>query len=115
MRNLQLYIQGNRVELGSNDSLILKRIVKDITDPKKLFSDFSRDFSVPASKSNNKLFKHYHRSDITNGIDSRSLLAAEIRLNHKSYKKGNIEILSVKLKNGRPESYKIVFYGSFCL
>lgn len=111
MRNLQLYIQGNRVELGNNDSLILKRIVKDITNPKKLFSDFSRDFSVPASKSNNKLFKHYHRSDITNGVDSRSLLTAEIRLNHKTYKKGNVEILSVKLKNGRPESYKIVFYG----
>ncbi len=111
MRNLQLYIQGNRVELGGDDSLILKRIVKDLADPKKLFSDFTRDFSVPASKSNNKLFKHYHRSDITNGVDSRSLLTAEIRLNHKSYKKGNVEIISVKLKNGRPESYKIVFYG----
>ncbi len=111
MSKINLIVSGELVELFDYESITLKRIIKDVKNPKKLFTDYSRRFTVPASKNNNRIFKHYYRADITNGIDARSMIDAEIRVNHINYKKGNVEVLGVEMRDGKPYSYNIIFYG----
>jgi hypothetical protein len=108
---LQIFIEGTQVDLFEDEKVTIKKLVKDIKDPKKLFTDFSKSFQVPASKANNKLFKHYYRSDILDGLDARTLLSAEVRINFIGFAKGNIEVESVDMRDGKPFAYNINFYG----
>lgn len=111
MQKLNLFVEGQLVDFFEDESISLKRVVKDLSDPKKLFTDYSKTFDVPASRKNNRIFKHYYRSEITNGIDARSFLSAELRVNMQSFQAGNVEVRSVNMKDGKPESYSVVFYG----
>ena len=78
------------LEMFGDEGISIKSVVKDLSDPKKLFTEFSRSFTVPASKANNAIFKHYYNVDITNGLDSRELIPAKILMNNTTYKVGNI-------------------------
>lgn len=94
-----------------SESVTFKQIIKDLQDPAKLFTDYSRSFAVPASKNNNKLFKHYYNINIDNGVDARALLPCRIEMNGNTYKFGNINLEGVKMSNGRPMVYNIRFIG----
>ena len=111
MQKLQIFVEGQSLDLFDFETIQLKRVIKDIQDPSKLFTDYSRSFEVPATKQNNKIFKHYYRSDVTNGIDARAMISAELRLNLVNFKKGNIEVKAANMRDGKPYSYEIVFYG----
>ena len=56
---LQLYIEGQQVELHDNESVVLNQSLQNVRDIKKIFTDFTQTFNVPASKVNNKVFKHF--------------------------------------------------------
>jgi len=56
MLNLQLYIEGQEVDLFKDESVNLTQSLQDVKDIEKVFTDFSRTFSVPASRANNKIF-----------------------------------------------------------
>jgi hypothetical protein len=71
---IQIKIEGTRLDLYKDEGIVLKQLIKDFRDPKSLFTDFSRSFTVPASKTNNKLFKHYYNVNISDGIDAREYL-----------------------------------------
>jgi hypothetical protein len=57
--NINLFVNDELVDMFDFESISLKRIVKDLSEPDKLFTDYSRSFSVPASRRNNRIFKHY--------------------------------------------------------
>ena len=59
MQTLQLYIEGQRIDLFKDENVSLTQSIKNVKDISKIFTDFSKTFSVPASKENNKVFKHY--------------------------------------------------------
>ena len=59
MLQLQLYIEGQEVELYKDESITLTQSIQDIKDISKVFTDFTKTFNVPASKANNKIFKHF--------------------------------------------------------
>lgn len=99
------------VDLFQAENLVIKQVVKDVTDPAKLFTDYSRDLTVPASKVNNRIFKHYYNLDIDNGFDARRLVPAAILIGNVTYKLGNVALESVSMKGGVAESYSIRFYG----
>lgn len=99
------------LDMFSDEGISIKSVVKDMNDPKKLFTDFSRSFTLPASKRNNKVFKHYYNIDIKNGIDSRELLPAKILMNNSVYKTGNIRVDSVRVRGGLAIQYKVTFIG----
>lgn len=99
------------LDMFGDEGISIKQIIKDLKDPKKLFTDYSRSFTVPASKKNNRIFKHYYNIDITNGLDSRELVPARILMNNVTYKLGNIRVDSVKMNKGVAMSYKITFIG----
>ena len=111
MQSIQLYIDGQRVELFKDESISLTQSIQNVRDVAKVFTDFSKTFSVPASKTNNKIFKHYYNFDIINGYDARTRAAGEIELNHLPFRKGYIKLEGVNLKDNKPHTYKITFFG----
>lgn len=112
MQTIQLYIEGTRVDMFKDESVTITDTIKNIKDVSKIFTEFSKTFSLPASKTNNKLFKHYYNFNIVNGYDARVRVTARIELNHLPYKKGFVKLEGVKLKDNKPHTYKITFFGN---
>jgi hypothetical protein len=111
MLQLQLYIDGQEVELHDNESVVLTQSLQDILDIQKVFTDYTRTFNVPASKNNNKIFKHYH-NPIIKDTDTLVSRPAELHLNHEPFRSGRIKQESVELQNGSPLNYRITFFGN---
>ena len=112
MQTIELYIQGQRVELFKDESVSLTQSIQNVKDISKIFTDFSKSFTVPASKTNNKIFKHYYNFNIENGFDGRTKKDALIELNHLPFRDGKIKLEGVDLKNNVPYTYRITFFGS---
>ena len=112
MRRLQLYIEDQRVDLFKDESVSLTQTIKNVKDLKKVFTEFTQTFSVPASSVNNKIFKHYYNFDISGGFDARIKADAKLELNDLPFKEGKISLLGVDLKNNLAHTYKITFFGN---
>jgi hypothetical protein len=120
---VQLYIQDNdgsdiRVDMFKDESVSITQTIQDVRDIGSVYTDFTRTFSLPASSTNNKIFKHYYNSDIvsrtnvlSSDFDARIRRSARIELNHTPYKKGKIRLDGVNMKDGKPYTYKITFFG----
>ena len=111
MNEVQLYISGEKVELFKDEIISVNDTIQNVRDISKVFTAFSKQFNIPASRTNNKIFKHYYNYDIVGGFDARFKVDALIKLNGSDYKKGKIRLNSVSLKEGVPFSYKVVFFG----
>ena len=109
--NIELYIQGERVDLFKDESISLTDSIQNVRDIAKVFTAFSKSFNLPSSKTNNKIFKHYYNFDIVNGFDARKKVDAVIELNNLPFKTGKIKLDGVSLKNNKPHTYKITFFG----
>ena len=112
MQTLQVYIGETRLDLFSDESINVTQSIQNIRDISKIFTDFSRSFTVPASKTNNKIFKHYNNKNIVGGFDARKKVEARLEINNKPFRKGKIKLDGVNLKEGVTASYKITFFGN---
>lgn len=99
------------LDMFRDESVTIKNSVKDMKDPKKIFTEFSRSFSVPATKKNNKIFKHYYNIDIVDGLDSRALMPCILYLGNVVYKYGNLTVESVKMYRGKAMQWNLRFVG----
>ena len=120
---VQLYIQDNdgsdiRVDMFKDESVSITQTIQDVRDIGSVYTDFTRTFSLPASSTNNKIFKHYYNSDIvsrtnvlSSDFDARVRRSARIELNHTPFKKGKVRLDGVNMKEGKPYTYKITFFG----
>ena len=112
MQQIQLYIEGERVDMFNDESVSITQSIQNIKDIGKIFTDFSRTFSLPASKTNNKIFKHYYNFDIVGGFDARTKKSSNIELNYLPFRDGKIKLEGVDLKNNKPHTYKVTFFGN---
>lgn len=112
MQTIQLYIQGTKVDMFKDESVSLTDTIKNLKEVSKIFTEFSKTFSLPASRVNNKLFKHYYNFDIENGYDARVRVTANIELNYMPYKNGFVKLEGVNLKNNKAHTYKVTFFGN---
>lgn len=110
MQQLQIFFDGQQVELFKDESIVLTQSIQDIKDIQKVFVPFTQTFNVPASKINNKIFQHFYNFNIE-GFDARKKTPSELYLNYKLFKKGKIKLEGVQLKNNEPHTYKLTFYG----
>ena len=111
MRKLQLYVNNTRLDLFKDETVTINNSIQNVKDPAKIFADFTQTFTVPASKPNNKIFKHYYIPDIANGFDARNKVDALISINSIPFKKGFVTLTGVEMRNNKPYAYKITFYG----
>ena len=112
MQIVQLYVDGQKVEMFSDESIELTSSIQNVKDISKVFTDYSQSFNVPASNVNNKIFKHYYNNAIENGYDARFRSSAIIEINYTPFRKGTVRLNSVKMKNNKPFSYELTFFGS---
>ena len=124
MFTIQLFILDNdgshkRVDMFKDESVSITQTIQNVKDISKVFTDFTKTFNLPASSTNNKLFKHYYNSDVvspTNNLlsdfDARIRRDAIIELNHMPFKKGKIRLDGVDMKNNKPYTYKVTFFGN---
>ena len=121
MQKVILYIQPQlrnttttqdfvRVDLMEEELISLTQVIQDVNDIEKIFTDYSRTFNLPASKTNNKIFKHWYNPDI-DGFDSSVFCSARIELNHLHFRFGKIQLNEVVLKHNEPSMYKVTFFG----
>jgi hypothetical protein len=108
----EVLIEGQRLDLFQDESIELNRSVQDIKDISKIYTDFTQSFTVPASKNNNKIFKHFERPEIDNGYDTRTKKDATILINSLDFLKGRVRLEKVATKNNKPSDYTITFFGN---
>ena len=122
MQKLILYIQPQlrnttttqdfvRVDLMEEELISLTQVIQDVSDIDKLFTDYSRTFNLPASKTNNKIFKHWYNPDI-DGFNNQIFCNARIELNHLHFRFGKIQLNEAVMKFGEPSMYKVTFFGN---
>ena len=111
MQIVGLYIEGNKIEFFQDENVTINSSVQNINDVSKIFTDFSQSFTVPASKENNRIFKHYYKADITGGFDARTKKSAVITINNLTFKKGKIRLEAINMSNQVAKSYKVTFFG----
>ena len=123
MNNIELLVKHTgdvnftRLDLFGDETISLTQVVQDVKYPGKVFTNFSKTFSLPASKTNNKFFKHYENftQDVTYAFDARKKVQAKIELNSLPFQQGKLRLEWVDLKNGRPNIYRVTFFGSLNL
>lgn len=111
MYRVDLYIDGQKADLFQDESIEMSLSVQNISDISKVFGDYSQSFSVPASVSNNAIFKHYYNVDISGSFDALVRIDAFIEINNNVYKNGTLELESVQMKGGEPYAYQVGFYS----
>jgi len=111
MTNFELYLGTRKLDLFSEQNVELTDVMTDIKDISKIFTPYSTEFTLVATPNINTIFQHYYRTDLVNGIDARVRIDAQILLNGLTWKIGKVKLTSVEMKEGRPYSYRIVFYG----
>ncbi len=125
MQRVQLYVEDKDsnlqlVDLFQDETLQVTSTIQDVKDIGKIFTDYSQTFNVPASTTNNKIFRHFYNYFIindendptsNNAYDSRKKKKAEIHLNYMQFRRGKIFLNNVKMKGDKPYSYSLTFYG----
>ena len=122
MRQVQIYIEDtresgnyNELELFQDETININLSVQNVKDISKVFTEFTQSFTVPASKTNNAIFRHFYENAVeidTAVYDPRLRRPAYIEINRKFFRNGKIQLEKSNLKNGKVESYTITFYGT---
>jgi hypothetical protein len=108
---LAIYIKGKRLDLFDDETIQITSKLTDIEKLSNIFTDFSQTFTIPATPNNNEIFNHYYDMDVDNTFNANIRVETYLELNTLPFKLGTIQLESVTVKNGRPDNYKITFYG----
>jgi len=109
---IEIYIGSEKLDLFKDEDVNITLSIQNVRDISKLFTDFTQNFSVPASRNNNDIFKHYYNSDITGGFSASQRQDAIIYLNKEVFREGSIELNGVNMENGKPSAYEVVFFSA---
>ena len=132
MQNVQLYIYvddalgvpvAHRIELFNDEKISVTSSIQNFNDIGKLFTDYSQTFTVPASKHNNAIFRHWYESsvgdtndinpqNVDNAFDHRIKYYGFIEINTIPFRDGKFTMQKANKKNGFIESYSINFVGN---
>ena len=118
MNKVVLYIKDadnvyQAVDLFEDETISVTSKIQDIRDIAKVFTDFSQSFTIPASKKNNKIFKHFYNYFISDGaFDARKKIESRLEINYIPFRDGKIFLNGVKMKNNKPFAYNVTFFGN---
>jgi len=118
MIQVGIYIQNaetlvyDRVDLFGDEKISVVSSVQNVNDISKTFTDYSQTFSVPASKTNNKIFKHWYENSRVNPFSTLARANGRIDVDGISFRSGKIQLESCEVVSGQPKSYSINFIGA---
>ncbi len=110
-RKVQVYIEGQKLELFNDEQIQVTSTQQNVADISKTYTDFSQSFTIPASTHNNAILQHFYQSDVNATIDHNLRRNAFIEIDLTFFRRGKIQIEKSQLKNGQAESYTLTFYG----
>ena len=99
------------MDMFKDESVSLTQTIQNVKDIAKVFTNFTKTFSLPASKDNNKIFEHYYNFNIDDGFDARVKKNATIELNYFPFEKGKIKLEGVDMRDNKPYAYRVTFFG----
>jgi hypothetical protein len=105
-------LEYNRLELFSDEKISVNSSIQNVNDISKTFTDFSQTFTVPASKQNNKIFRHWYENSNDNGFSTLIKADAYIEIDTILFRSGKIQLESANVKDGQPQDYSITFIGA---
>ena len=109
---IEIYIGSERIDTFKDEDVNITLSIQNIKDISRLFTDFTQNFQVPASRQNNDVFKHYYNADISGGFNAALRQDATIFMNKELFREGSIELMSVDMVNGKPSAYEVVFFSA---
>ena len=112
MYRVDLYIDGQKADLFQDESIEINLSTQNIKDISKVFGDFTNSFSIPASATNNAIFKHYYNVDVYGGFDAKLRVDAFIEVNNNLFRAGVLELEGVQMKSHQPYAYNVGFYSN---
>ena len=110
-RKVQIYIEGERLELFNDEKIGVNSTVQNIADISKVFTDFSQSFTVPASPNNNAIFEHFYANEVDGTLNYNLRRDAFIEIDLTTFRTGKIQLEKSDIKNLATDSYTITFYG----
>jgi hypothetical protein len=102
---------AEKLELFDDEQINVTSTVQNVQDISKTFTDFSQSFTIPANDHNNGILQHFYQSDVNALIDYNIRLDSFIEIDFTFFRRGKLQVEKANLKNGRPESYSVTFYG----
>jgi len=111
MNKVDIYVNGQRLDVFQDEEITINLSVQNVQDISKVFTDFTQDFTVPATPTNNAIFGYYYNSDVSGTFDGRLRQDAFIEINSLPFRSGVVELEGVQLKGTEPYAYTITFYG----
>ena len=111
MRTVQLYINDKKVDLFKDEKIEITSSIQNIQDISKTFTDFSQQFSCPASSNNNDIFSFFYNNDLDGTFVAKERADARIEINHTLFRRGKVQLEGSEIKNNEAYAYKITFYG----
>ena len=109
---IEIYIGSERLDTFKDEDVNITLSIQNVKDISRLFTDFTQNFQVPASRQNNDVFKHYYNADISGGFDASLRQDATIFVDKELFREGSIELMSVDMVNGKPSAYELVFFSA---
>jgi hypothetical protein len=108
----QAELEYSRLELFNDEKITVSSTIQNISDISKIFTDFSQGFTIPCSPINNAIFQHFYENDVDATIDFQNRYNAYIEIDTILFRRGKIQLEKTNLKNGKPDSYSVTFYGA---
>jgi hypothetical protein len=105
-------LEYNRIDLFDDEKISVTSSIQNINDISKTFTDFSQTFTVPASKQNNKIFRHWYENSNDNGFSTLTKADSYIEIDTIPFRSGKIQLESANVKDGQPQDYSITFIGA---
>lgn len=114
MQQVSLYINDTKVDLFRDEVISLTQSIQNVRDIGSVFANFTKTFTLPASKTNNKIFKHYYNFDIDDNFafDARKKVSGKIELNYLPFQEGKVQLKGVDMRDNAPYAYRVVFFGN---
>ena len=108
----QAELNYSRLELFNDEKISVNSTIQNISDISKIFTDFSQGFTIPCSPTNNAIFQHFYQNDVDATILYQNRYNAFIEIDTILFRRGKIQLEKTNLKNGKPDSYSVTFYGA---
>ena len=99
------------VDLFGDESIEMELDVRSSQDVGSVFSDFSNEFNVPATANNTALFRHFYRTDVTDGAGYTTNIPATILIDGLVFRTGSINLLKAHIRDGELDFYTVQFFS----
>lgn len=106
-----LKLLNRSLDVYKDENISISSSMKDASDVSVVMADFTRQFSLPASKVNNKEFRHFYNSAVI-GFDGRKKLRASMSVSGMRFREGLLQLDFVAMHNNIPTSYYCTFYSA---